>query len=90
MEQSEMNMAKRKKKIKVVIKKHFLLPEHIKISEKEKKELLEKYNITLQNLPKILTTDAALQTLKVKPGDVIKIIRNSPTAGTSLFYRCVI
>lgn len=82
-------MAKRKKKI-LIIKKHFLMPEHVKVNEKEKKELLEKYNISLQNLPKILTTDAALQTMKIKPGDVIKITRISPTAGVSVFYRCVI
>ena len=66
------------------------MPEHSKLNDKDKKKLLEKYNITLQNLPKILNTDAALQTLKVKPGDVIKIIRKSSTAGTSIFYRCVI
>ena len=66
------------------------MPEHSKLSEKEKQKILEKYKITLQNLPKILSSDAALQTLKVKPGDVIKIIRKSPTAGTCVFYRCVI
>ncbi len=82
-------MAKRKKP-KLVIKKHVLMPEHSKLSEKEKQKILEKYKITLQNLPKILSSDAALQTLKVKPGDVIKIIRKSPTAGTCVFYRCVI
>jgi len=85
----KLNMAKRKKP-KLVIKKHVLMPEHSKLSEKEKQKILEKYKITLQNLPKILSSDAALQTLKVKPGDVIKIIRKSPTAGTCVFYRCVI
>lgn len=66
------------------------MPEHIKLNEKEKKELLEKYNISLQNLPKILSTDAAIRSLNVKPGDVIRIMRKSVTAGMALFYRCVI
>ena len=66
------------------------MPEHSKLSEKDKKELLRKYNISLQNLPKILSSDAAIKSLSVKPGDVIKIIRSSETAGTSIFYRCVI
>jgi len=82
-------MAKRKKK-QIFLKKHVLVPEHSKLSEKDKKKLLEKYNITPQNLPKILSTDAAIHSLKVNPGDIIKIIRNSPTAGRSVFYRCVI
>ena len=38
-------------------KKHILIPRHIKLSEKEKKELLEKYNITLAELPRIMKKD---------------------------------
>lgn len=66
------------------------MPEHSKLSEKEKKDLLELYKITLQNLPKIQRSDAALQSMNVDPGDVIKITRKSPTAGTHIYYRCVI
>ncbi len=69
--------------------KHILIPEHIKLSEKEKKELLERYHITTNELPKIMRSDPAIAHLKVKPGDVIKIIRKSPTAGKSIYYRVV-
>lgn len=91
-------MPKRKKRIKKSSKakdfsyvtNHFLVPKHTKISEKEKKELLEQYHVTFAQLPKIFTDDPAIQDLDVKAGDVVKIIRTSPTAGESIFYRAVV
>ncbi|MCX6710050.1 MAG: DNA-directed RNA polymerase subunit H [Candidatus Woesearchaeota archaeon] len=68
---------------------HNLVPEHIKLSESEKQEILKKYNITENELPKILKSDAAIAHLDVKDSDVIKILRKSPTAGESIFYRVV-
>ena len=70
-------------------KKHILVPKHTKLSEKEKKELCERYNITPRELPVILITDPALEDLKVTVGDVIKVIRPSITAKTTKFYRRV-
>ncbi len=78
-----------KRSRKQIVSKHVLIPKHIKIGEKEKKELLEKYNISLKELPKILKDDPAIASLNVKPGDVIKVIRKSPTAGEAIFYRGV-
>lgn len=74
----------------IIVKEHVLLPKHEKLSEKEKKELLEEYHITMKELPRIKESDAAIQSLKAKPGDVIKITRKSPTAGEAVFYRGVI
>lgn len=68
---------------------HTLIPLHEKISENEKKELYTKYNITFKELPKIIIKDPAIRHLEVKVGDVIKITRNSPTAGRAIFYRGV-
>ncbi len=70
--------------------KHVLVPEHKKLSEKEKKLLLEKYHITTRALPQILKTDPAIQDLNVKEGDIIMIKRKSPTAGESIYYRVVV
>ncbi len=72
------------------IRDHVLVPEHIKLNSKEKKELLEKYHINLLELPKISIKDPALTDVDVAVGDVIKIIRKSSTAGKSIFYRAVI
>ncbi len=75
---------------KLDVKNHVLIPKHAKVSEKERTELLHKYNIAPEQLPVILKNDAALIGLNVKPGDIIKIERNSATAGLSAFYRVVI
>jgi len=69
---------------------HELIPEHSKVSEKEAKELLKKYNITIREIPKILVTDPAIAHLDVKEGDIIKIKRNSRTAGETVFFRGVV
>ncbi|HZX44784.1 MAG TPA: DNA-directed RNA polymerase subunit H [Candidatus Nanoarchaeia archaeon] len=69
---------------------HILVPEHQKLNDKEKKELLEQFKISLKELPKISKKDPAIQHLSPKEGDVIKIIRKSPTAGEAIFYRGVI
>ncbi len=81
-------MAKRKSKL--VIKKHILIPTHIKLSAKERDELFKRYNISLKELPKIKKDDSAISSLNVKEGDVIKIMRQSPTAGETEFYRGVV
>ena len=74
---------------KFEVKSHVLVPEHIKLSDKEKKELFEKHAISFIELPKIRTHDPAISHLNAKEGDVIKIIRKSDTAGKTIFYRGV-
>jgi len=39
---------------------HILQPKHSKLSEKESKEVLQTFNVSKSQLPKIDTTDAAL------------------------------
>ena len=77
-----------KKKFKV--DKHLLIPKHSKLSDSQKEKLLEKYKISEKELPKILKTDPAIISLDAKPGDVIKITRNSQTASEAVFYRVVV
>jgi DNA-directed RNA polymerase subunit H len=75
---------------KLDVSEHILVPEHEKCSETEKKALLKRYNITIKDLPKISINDAAIVDMNLAPGDVVKIIRDSPTAGKNAFYRVVI
>ena len=77
-----------KKKFKV--DKHNLIPKHSKLSEAQKEKLLEKYNISLKELPRILKTDSAIASLNSKTGNVIKITRKSQTASEAEFYRVVV
>jgi DNA-directed RNA polymerase subunit H len=72
------------------VSKHVLVPKHVKLNEKEKKDLFEKYVADLRDLPRIYKEDPAIQGLDAKEGDVIKIIRKSQTAGEAVFYRRVV
>lgn len=74
---------------KFEVGKHILVPKHTKLSEKEKKELFEKYNISWKETPKILKSDPAIQSLKAEAGDVVKVIRKSPIGGEAVYYRGV-
>ena len=77
-----------KKKFK--LDKHSLIPKHSKLSNTQKEKLLENYNISIKELPRIAKTDPAVMSLNVKPGDIIKIARKSETASEAIFYRVVI
>ncbi len=83
-------MVKTKEKQQLNIMAHKLVPIHEIISEKEKKELLEKYKISPDQLPKILNTDSAAVSIDAKPGQIVKIIRKSHTAKEAVAYRLVI
>jgi len=69
---------------------HYLVPKQSKLNDSEKEKLFEKYKISLKELPKISVTDPSITHLDTKPGDVIKIIRESKTAGEAIYYRGVI
>ncbi|HEY9703076.1 MAG TPA: DNA-directed RNA polymerase subunit H [Allocoleopsis sp.] len=86
-------MAKKKKTKpteKLDVSNHILVPKHEKCSETEKKAVLKKYNVDLKDLPKISINDAAIVDMNLEPGDLVKITRNSKTAGETIFYRVVI
>ena len=69
---------------------HTLVPLHEKVSDTEKKQVFEKYKVTIKQMPRILISDVAIRHLAPKEGDIIKITRPSLTSGTSVFYRCVV
>ena len=78
------------KKNQVLVPDHIYVPKHEIISKQEAEDVLKKYNCKPTELPLIFVTDPAILGLGVKPGDMIKITRVSPTAGTSLYYRYVV
>ncbi len=77
-------------KTKYDVTKHILVPKHAKASEKEVKDILAKFNLTITQLPRILKSDAALGHLDIQVDDIIKITRPSPTADETIFYRRVV
>ncbi|MBU1252428.1 MAG: DNA-directed RNA polymerase subunit H [Nanoarchaeota archaeon] len=53
---------------------HTLQPKHIKLKEKEISEMLDKFNVSKAQLPKILLSDPALPE-NCEIGDLIRIER---------------
>ncbi len=78
------------KKNQVLVPDHVYVPKHEIMSKKEAEEVLEKYNCKQTELPLIFANDPAILGLGVKPGDMIRITRKSPTAGKSLYFRYVV
>ena len=70
--------------------KHTLVPKHSKVSDSDKKKLFEKYRVEGKELPRIFLSDPSIQKLTPKVGDVIKIERQSETAGIAFYYRTVV
>ena len=75
---------------KLDIQGHVLILKHTKLSEQASKDLLKKYNILKEQLPVISNKDPAIDNIGVESGDIVEVIRESPTIGTSKFYRVVI
>ena len=69
---------------------HDMVPKHEVLTPQERKELLETLGVTKDQLPLIRETDPMSKEISAKPGDVIRIIRKSPTAGHTVYYRHVI
>jgi DNA-directed RNA polymerase subunit H len=75
---------------KFSVKDHELVPEHILLSPEESEEVLKKYGVDSAQLPKIHVNDPVAKEIGANVGDIMKIIRKSPTAKHSIFYRLVI
>ena len=70
--------------------KHDLVPKHVLLNADEAKQVLEQYHIKPFQIPYIKSTDPAVRAIGAKPGDMVKVIRKSATAGESDFYRYVV
>jgi len=69
---------------------HELVPPHVIASEEEIQLVLEHYGIQKNQLPRIYRNDPAVKVLGARPGQVIRIERDSQTAGSSYYYRLVV
>ena len=80
--------------MKIDIQQHDLVPKHEVISESEKEVLQKNSDFDINNLPKIKINDPVVKELtkssSVSIGDVLKITRNSKTAGEFISYRIII
>jgi DNA-directed RNA polymerase subunit H len=78
------------KKTHVLVPDHIYVPKHEILTKKEAEEILKRFNCKPTEMPLIFSNDPAIIGLGVKPGDMIKITRKSPTAGESIYYRYVV
>lgn len=74
---------------------HVLVPEHQLLTDEKTEEMLTRYKIQREQLPKIRRSDAAIRALEIRTGEilkgsVIKVVRYSETAGISVSYRLVV
>ena len=67
---------------------HILQSKHIKLKEEEAEKLLEEFNISKSQLPKILSSDPGLPE-NCQIGDIIKIERKDKDK-INLYYRAIV
>ena len=74
---------------KIDITQHALVPKFSKLSDEETKQVLDRFNISLLQLPTISASDVMSKAVDAKPNDLIKITRVSKL-GKSPYFRRVI
>lgn len=83
-------MSSKSLKKKFNILEHELVPKHEILSKEEAVELMRALGIGPERLPWIRASDPVARVLGAKPGDIVRIIRKSHTAGESVAYRFVV
>lgn len=69
---------------------HEFVPRTEILDDEDLEEVLQEYDIRKEQLPKQLDTDPATIAVGARPGNVVKITRESQTAGRSIAYRVVV
>ncbi len=78
----------KKKQIDVLL--HKFVPKHVLLTKDESQQLLDKYNIEVNDLPQVFEKDPVAIAIGAKEGDIIKIIRDSNTTVKKVnYYRYV-
>jgi DNA-directed RNA polymerase subunit H len=55
---------------------HYLVPEHVIMDKDEVDEMLDRYNASLMQLPRIYEDDPGVVAVNGKVGDVVRIVRD--------------
>jgi DNA-directed RNA polymerase subunit H (RpoH/RPB5) len=66
--------------------RNFLVPSVSAVSADDLEKVLAEYNVSKEQLPRILITDSGLKGLDVNGGDVVKFERKSWVTGKQVTY----
>ncbi|KAF7819115.1 DNA-directed RNA polymerase V subunit 5A-like [Senna tora] len=73
----------------VNITKHVLKPKHQVLTDRQKQNLLKKYNIEEKQLPRMLQKDAIARYYGLERGQVVKVTYDGDITQMHVTYRCV-
>lgn len=76
--------------MKINIQDHMLVPKHEIMTEEEISDEFSTVDYDFKDLPKIKSTDPVVKAIDAKPGNVLRITRESQTAGVFVTYRIVV
>ena len=71
------------------ILEHELVPRHVLLDKKTAGAILKKLGLKPFQLPWMYESDPVARAIGAKAGDLVMIIRKSPTAGISVSFRYV-
>ena len=75
--------------MKFDIQEHKLVPKHEIMTEEEISEEFSDVDYNFKDLPKIKANDPVVEEIGAEPGNILRITRNSETAGKFVTYRIV-
>ncbi|MDI6819409.1 MAG: DNA-directed RNA polymerase subunit H [Candidatus Hodarchaeaceae archaeon] len=71
------------------VRRHVLVPKHEVMPPEKAREILEKFRVSPHQLPLVKASDPVAKAIGAKLGDIVKITRDSLTAGKAIIYRYV-
>ena len=71
------------------IQNHNLVPKHEIMTEEEISEEFSNVDYDVKDLPKIKSTDPVVKAIGAEAGNILRITRDSQTAGEFITYRIV-
>ena len=75
--------------MKIDIQDHMLVPKHEIMTEDEISDEFSDVDYDFKDLPKIKANDPVVEAIGAEPGNVLRITRESQTAGVFVTYRIV-